>query len=130
MQTRDKIIWYDKVLREHSLRAAVALDAPWGWAHLIRVHGVAHVLNKLMVKPLGREEYAMVLKSIGLAAEGAMRVYATHRVYHSQMQWYDKHYRVYGKPYKDDEGRCYEIFIIESRKPGGLVKAKKILLDG
>ena len=36
---------------------------------------------------------------------------------------------VYGKPYKDDLGRDCEVFVIKSRKPGGLVKAKKIILD-
>nr|DAN57638.1 MAG TPA: hypothetical protein [Caudoviricetes sp.] len=36
---------------------------------------------------------------------------------------------VCGKPYKDGLGRDCEVFVIKSRKPGGLVKAKKIILD-
>lgn len=45
------------------------------------------------------------------------------------LRWYAKQFSIYGKPCKDGLGRDCEIFVIKSRKPGGLVKAKKIVLD-
>jgi hypothetical protein len=131
MLLHDKIVWYDKVLRHHAIRMLSGFYSRDGWAHVARVHGVSDELIKLLTKPKHTtlEENKMVLDSLGSAADELARFYMLRRSDYYSLRWYNKNFSVYGKPFKDGLGRDCEVFVIKSRKPGGLVKAKKIVLD-
>lgn len=131
MLLRDKIVWYDKVLRHHAVRMLSGFYSRDGWAHVSRVYGVDNELMKLLTKPkrMTVEENKMILDSMVYAAEELARFYMLHRSDYYSLHWYAKQFNVYGKPCKDGLGRDCEVFVIKPRKPGGLVKAKKIVLD-
>jgi hypothetical protein len=95
------------------------------------VYGVDNELLKLLTKPKSMtvEENKMILDSMVYAARVLARFHMLHMSDSYSLRWYAKQFSVYGKPCKDGLGRDCEIFVIKSRKPGGLVKAKKIILD-
>ena len=80
-------------------------------------------------KSMTVEENKMILNSMVYAARELERFHMLHMSDGYSLRWYAKQFSVYGKPFKDGLGRDCEVFVIESRKPGGLVKAKKIVLD-
>ena len=131
MLLHDKIVWYDKVLRHHAVRMLSGFYSRDGWAHVARVYGVDNELLKLLTKPkrMTVEENKMILDSMVYAADELARFHRLHMSDGCSLRWYAKQFSVYGKPYKDGLGRDCEVFVIKSRKPGGLVKAKKIILD-
>jgi hypothetical protein len=131
MLLHDKIVWYDKVLRHHGARMLSGFYSRDGWAHVLRVYGVDNELLKLLTKPKSMtvEENKMILNSMVYAARELERFHMLHMSDGYSLRWYAKQFSVYGKPFKDGLGRDCEVFVIESRKPGGLVKAKKIVLD-
>ena len=131
MLLHDKIVWYDKVLRHHGARMLSGFYSRDGWTHVLRVYGVDNELMKLLTKPKSMtvEENKMILDSMVYAADELARFHRLHMSDGYSLRWYAKQFSVYGKPFKDGLGRDCEVFVIESRKPGGLVKAKKIVLD-
>lgn len=131
MLLHDKIVWYDKVLRHHATRMLSGFYSRDGWTHVLRVYGVDNELMKLLTKPkrMTVEENKMILDSMVYAADELARFNRLHIAGGFGLRWYRENFMVYGKPYKDGLGRDCEVFVIKSRNPGGLVKAKKIILD-